>query len=79
MSNTAQPILITPAEKRAYLAQLDAAIYRGVDYVSYNGDQIKYRSLDDMLQIKAMLEAELGVKAIGRRRPRTRRAVTVSR
>lgn len=50
-------------------------MYSGVDYVSYNGDQIKYRSLSDMQQIEAKLVADLG----GRNRPRTRRAVTVSR
>jgi hypothetical protein len=67
--------MMTAAEKRSYLRQLREAMYRGVDYVSYNGDQIKYRSLSDMQRIEAKLVADLG----GRNRPRTRRAVTVSR
>lgn len=69
------PALLTSAEKTAYLAAIEAAIYRGVDYVSYAGDQIKYRSLADMIGIRDMLRAELGIASVKRHRVRPRRIV----
>lgn len=63
-----------PTDRAGYLAQLEDAIFRGVDYVSYGGDQVKYRSLTDMLVIRDLLRDELGIKIPGRRR-RARRAV----
>lgn len=69
------PALLSAAEKRSYLAALEAAIYRGVEYVSYAGDQIKYRSLADMVSIRDLLRAELGLPSVKRHRPRPRRLV----
>ena len=51
----------TAADKRGYLAALERSILTGVDYVSYNGDQTKFRSLSDMLRIKDLLRKELGI------------------
>lgn len=72
---TDQPDLITAAQKRAYLAQLESAIMRGVEYVSYDGNQIKYRSFSDMIAIRDWLRAELGLPSARRARPRPRRLV----
>lgn len=64
-------------DRAGYLAQLEDAIFRGVDYVSYGGDQVKYKSLDDMLRIRDLLRIELGIPnpPDPRRRRRARRAV----
>lgn len=53
--------IFTAAEKRGYLAALERAIATGVDYVSYNGDQTKFRSLDNMLRTRDLLKKELGI------------------
>lgn len=66
--STQQPPLPDVQSKTAYLAALEAAIFRGVEYVSYNGDQIKYRSLDDMLRVRDLLRADLGYAAANHRR-----------
>lgn len=50
----------------------DAAILRGVDYVSYGGDQIEYRSLPDMISVRDLLRHEFGMSS-GRPRIRSRR------
>lgn len=70
--STVDPYDLTPAEKRTYLRALSAAIARGVDYVSYGGDQIKHRSLAEMKQIRDDLRHELGLKSMKRRHPRSR-------
>jgi hypothetical protein len=38
--------LNTTDQKRSFLTALEASIYRGLDYVSYGGNQLKYRSFD---------------------------------
>lgn len=53
--------VFSAAEKRGYLAALERAISTGVDYVSYNGDQSKFRSLNDMLRTRDLLKKELGI------------------
>lgn len=63
-----------PNDRAGYLAQLEDALFRGVDYVSYGGDQVKYRSVSDMLRIRDLLKSELGLSVPGSRR-RARRAV----
>lgn len=63
-----------PTDRAGYLAQLEDAIFRGVEYVSYGGDQVKYRSVSDMLRIRNLLKSELGLSVPGSRR-RARRAV----
>jgi hypothetical protein len=66
--STVTPPLPDVQSKTAYLAALESAIYRGVEYVSYGGDQIKYRSLDDMMRIRDLLRADLGFSGANRRR-----------
>ncbi|WP_173403779.1 hypothetical protein FLP41_15175 [Paracoccus marcusii] len=51
---------ITPGERRGYLAALQRAYWTGVDYVSYNGDQTKFRSRLDMKMMIRELQMELG-------------------
>ena len=63
-----------PIDRAGYLAQLEDALFRGVEYVSYGGDQVKYRSTDDMIRIRDLLKSELGLSVPGSRR-RARRAV----
>lgn len=63
-----------PTDRAGYLVQLEDAIFRGVEYVSYGGDQVKYRDLTSMLVIRDILKKELGMSAAGGRR-RVRRAV----
>lgn len=63
-----------PTDRAGYLAQIEDAIFRGVEYVSYAGDQVKYRSLSDMIRIRDILKAELGLNVPANRR-RARRAV----
>lgn len=67
--------LLTPEQKRGYLAALEAAYYRGVEYVSYAGDQIKYVGRDEMRRAIDELRAELGLPGRQRFRPRPRRIV----
>lgn len=57
-------------QKRAALAALQSAIDRGVEYVSYDGNQIKYRSIPDMILIRNMMRLDLGIDKNPRRRPR---------
>lgn len=52
---------ITPAERRGYLAALQRAYYTGVDYVSFNGDQTKFRSRLDMKIMIQELKVDIGV------------------
>lgn len=66
--------LFTSEQKLAFLAALEAAIFRGVDYVSYGGDQIKYRSLLEMIAIRDMLRVELGMP-VAKRRVKSRRLI----
>lgn len=45
-------------------AQLDAligAISQGVLEVEYSDKKVKFRSLDDMLRLKDLMEADLGI------------------
>lgn len=62
---------ITPGERRGYLAALQRAYWTGVDYVSYNGDQTKFRSRLDMKIMIQELKLEIGVT---KRRSRITRA-----
>ncbi|WP_369807801.1 phage head-tail joining protein [Paracoccus sp. MKU1] len=43
------------------MAALEAAYYRGVEYVSYAGDQIKYVSRDELRRAIDELRAELSL------------------
>jgi hypothetical protein len=47
---------------------LVAAIAEGVTTVASNGRQVQYRSLSEMMKLKAVMEEELGVSGAGRRR-----------
>lgn len=52
---------ITPGERRGYLAALQRAYYTGVEYVSYGGDQTKFRSRLDMKLMIRELKVDLGI------------------
>jgi ParB/RepB/Spo0J family partition protein len=66
----------TPAVSLATLQALEAALFRGVRTVAYDGGTISYASTAEMLQLRAMLRTELGLPpAASSRRPRPRRAV----
>ena len=54
---------LTRAEMSAYLVALESAILEVVDYISFNGQQVKYRSLDDMLRVRRILRGWLGLDA----------------
>lgn len=73
--DSASPPLISRAEKLAALAALEAAYARGVEYVSYGGDQIKYVPSDEIRRRIDDLRAELGLPGRPRFRPRPRRLV----
>jgi phosphotransferase system HPr-like phosphotransfer protein len=47
---------------------LVAAIAEGVTTVASNGRQVSYRSLSEMMKLKAVMEEELGVSGAGRQR-----------
>jgi hypothetical protein len=47
---------------------LVAAIAEGVTTVASNGRKIEYRSLAEMMKLKAVMEEELGVSGAGRQR-----------
>lgn len=73
--DSASPPLISAQEKRSYLAALEAAYYRGVEYVSYAGDQVKYVGRDEMRRAIDELRADLGLPGRKINRPRPRRIV----
>lgn len=50
-----------PTTQAAYEA-LCAAIGQGAQRVKYDGKEIDFRTLKDMLQIKAMMEVALGTR-----------------
>lgn len=74
-TNGTTPGLLTPDQKRGYLAALEAAYYRGVEYVSYEGDQVKCIPRAEMRRTIDELRAELGLPGRPRFRPRPRRIV----
>lgn len=43
----------------ADLTALKSALSKGVRKVRINGEEVEYRSVDEMLWVKAMIEAEL--------------------
>lgn len=43
------------------LDALNAAIVQGALRVKYNDKEVEYRSLDDMLRLKGIMEADLGI------------------
>ena len=43
------------------LAAVEEAIASGVSTVSYNGKSVTYRSLDDLLRLRTILQAALGI------------------
>jgi hypothetical protein len=52
---------VTPQEKQALYDALVKSIFEGVLKVEYGDKKVEYRSLNEMIRIKQMLEAELGV------------------
>lgn len=57
----------TAAQKREYLHALERSIATGVDYVSMDGNQTKFRSLSDMERIADRLSRQLKIGAKKRR------------
>lgn len=59
----------------AELADLEAAIAAGVTRVTHNGVTTEFRTFDEMLRIRGMMRAELGlpIDGITRTTPRIRR------
>jgi hypothetical protein len=59
----------------AELADFEAALAAGVTRVTHNGVTTEFRSLDEMLYIRGMMRAELGlpIDEITRTSPRIRR------
>lgn len=55
------PSILSDAEKREFLRELESAIFRGAVALSYDGKQVTYRSLQDMQKIRDMLRADLGI------------------
>ena len=47
---------------------LVAAIAEGVTVVMSNGRRVEYRSLNEMMKLKTVMEEELGAAGAGRRR-----------
>jgi len=66
---------LTIEQKRVYLTALEAAYLRGVKYVSYASDQIKYVGRDEMRSAIDELRVELGLPGRQRFLPLPRRIV----
>lgn len=63
-------------KKMEYLDALNDAIYSSVEYVQFNGQQVKFRSMQDMFRIRVLLMDELGLNKMSRERYKgPRRAV----
>lgn len=45
---------------QTHLDALEAAIARGTRSVTYDGERVEYHSLADMLQLRAIMRADLG-------------------
>ncbi|WP_410171690.1 phage head-tail joining protein [Cereibacter johrii] len=66
----------TPSVSLATLSALESALFKGVRMVAYDGGSVTYASTAEMLALRDMLRAELGLPpAASRVRPRPRRAV----
>lgn len=46
---------LTVEKRQEYYLAIEEAIVRGVDYVSFNGQQVKFRTLDEMFRIRNFL------------------------
>ena len=44
------------------LEALEAAIAEGVTRVKYENKEVEYRSLDEMMKLLALMQAQLGIK-----------------
>ena len=68
--------MTTPAVSLTTLNALEAALFKGVRSVSYDGNMVTYSTVAEMRQLRDMLRRELGLPvAASSRRPRPRRAV----
>lgn len=45
---------------------LCAAIAKGVTSLEVNGEKVQYRSLAEMLELKSIMERDLGIGGLGR-------------
>lgn len=52
---------LTVTQRQEYLIAIEDAIASAVDYVQFNGQQVKFRSLDDMFRIRSFLRDSLGL------------------
>lgn len=58
---------LTPTEKQALYDALVRAIYEGALKVEYGDKKVEYRSLNEMVRLRNMLEVELGIRCANRR------------
>lgn len=68
-------------QRREYLLAIEDAIVSAVDYISFNGQQVKFRSLDEMFRIRSFLRDSLGMTQRSReayRGPRVARINSLS-
>lgn len=67
---------MTQPVSQSTLNALEAALFKGVRTVVYDGNSVTYASTSEMMKLRDMLRAELGMPpAASSRRPRPRRAV----
>lgn len=59
------PLVYVPMFTLASLAAIEEAILSGATSVSYEGKSVTYRSLDDLLRLRGILQRALGV-GVGR-------------
>lgn len=57
---------LTRAQQQEYLVSIEDAIASAVDYVQFNGQQVKFRSLDEMFRIRNFLRDTLGMNTRNR-------------
>jgi hypothetical protein len=58
---------LTPTEKQALYDGLVRAIYEGALKVEYGDKKVEYRTLNEMIRIKNILEVELGIRSANRK------------
>lgn len=75
----AQQQTVTVPYTQATLTTLDSAIAAGVQTVDYGTYRVTYRSLDDMLALRAIVVSYLVSQGDGQRPVNTRGSVFISR
>lgn len=57
---------LTESQQREYLVAIEDGIASAVDYVQFNGQQVKFRSLEEMFRIRNFLRDTLGLNVRNR-------------